>query len=234
MADKPKAPKPVREPKGAAPANAVGTETPTKIEENATEVRGTPPAPSTDEPIVADIGARLGGQAQVQKKSTEGGARPGNPNPIADLLANMGEDNLRMLKAALNAVPERKIKKTDVHTVTMRFVEDKPVIKISNAYLGIVKDLELRREVERHLITIELYGDSKPREMLYEEFMKLPRIKCKVISSRSEEEEVSDDTVFSSQEGKEIELLRTVKNSWFTIELPAGENIELEEQYLNL
>lgn len=168
-------------------------------------------------------------KSDVQPK---GGVNAKTPNMVD--LNNLSMEALQALKSALNSVPERKIKKVETKEVYMRFIGDKPIVKIGNCYTGIVRDLQTRSDKEMEMIDVTLHEEKESTQMKWDDFMKLKRVKCPVISERNEEEEIPGEIVYSEMVGHELELTKIVKAYWYTIQFPDGSKVELEDKYLNM
>lgn len=190
----------------------------------------TPPTTTPRDPV-GSVAARLGGE-EGQKDVGAGIVQPETPLPID--LSKMSLEQLQTLKSVLAATPDAptRVKKNKM-TVTLRRIDGQMVADFKNAYLGLVKDAENRREVERHLIPIKFFGETEYHSILYSAFINSERVECEVLKTRSETEETVEGTTISRQTGLPVQMVATKVISWFVVRLPNGEEVEIEGHIAN-
>lgn len=194
----------------------------------------TPPAPE-EGGKASEIGARLG-----EKSSGEQGAgdqqrteapRPENAMPFD--ITKLSKEQLQTLKALLNETPDGQIRTNKNPNVTLRRIDGNYVIDFKNAVLGIVKDPETGKDIERHLIPVKFKGTEEFVNVLYSKFINAERVPCEVISHKEEKKSAVEGQVYSREKGRMIEAVRFFVISYFTLKLPEGETIEIEGRLAN-
>lgn len=181
---------------------------------------------SVTEQVAKDLGAGSG-----EKKDDEGAMKTGTPLPFD--LSKVTPEQLSQLKQMLNATPDRVARKKENPVIKLRVMNEKIVIDHKNAYTGIVRDRELRADVERPIIPVLLDGDTEWQTILYSDFMELPQIKCEVISQRKEENDVVDGSCVSNITGRQTEMLVHTVDYFYTVKLPGGATKEFMARIVN-
>lgn len=180
------------------------------------------------QPVVASIGARL---AQTEAKEEEKVAE--SHEPIQFDLSKLSLDQMQALKQALNATPDSATRKKENPVVQLRTNNGKIVIDFKRAYLGLVEDPENHRQIERHLIPVLLEGERDYINVRYTEFMQYDRIKCEIVSTRKENDDIVEGTVISNETGQPTEMLVKRTKDFFTVKLPDGRRLEIEAKMAN-
>lgn len=210
-----------------------------------------PPMLQTAQPIekkqTANIGsiaerlsAKEGGEA-VER--TESGMQAESPMPFD--LSKMTLEQMQQLKAMLASTPDGSVQKTFKPTVKLRRMmidlgegrtEEKIVIDFGRAYLTEMRDLELNRNVERHVIPVTFLGEREATIVAYKKFIESEQIVCEVLSQRSIDNPVKEGVTKSRETGTLVEMVRKEIKQFFTVKLPAGsavESVEIEARVAN-
>lgn len=153
-------------------------------------------------------------------------------------LSKLSREQLQTLKSLLAATPEASQRKKQKPRVTLRRMNNQIIIDFKNAYLGLVKDNELNRDVERQLIRVRFLGDpaEKYQTITFRDFINLERVPCEIVSTRTEEDPIVEGETVSRETGGPVEMVRKEVKHWFTIKLPEGSEpatIEIEGRIAN-
>ncbi len=190
----------------------------------------TPPAGETPS-VVGNIAERLGGQAKSEE--TKDDTAPQGKSPIPFDINSLSREQLESLKALLNSTPEGQIRENKNPVVTLRKIDGQYVVDFNRAILGLVKDPETGRDVERHLIPVKFKGSDEFVNVLYSTFINSERVECEVLSHKEEKKPVVEGQTFSRKRGTMVDMVRTHVISYFTIKLPEGETLEIEGRLAN-
>jgi hypothetical protein len=180
---------------------------------------------------VAQIGAELSAREGAGAELKSGEVHAETPIPFD--LSKLDRTQLQALKAMLEATPVGVSRKRGNPIVTLRKIDGKIAIDFKRAYLGLVKDHELNREVERHIIPIKFFGDKEFTNMLYKTFIESERVNCEVLDYRQKVEEFEEGQTYSRETGQLVEMVRKEVRTWFNIKLPNGEVVEIEGRIAN-
>lgn len=194
---------------------------------DAAPAAGLAPAPGS---VVKSVADSLGAAAS---KPAESAQDVKSAQPQAFDLSSLTPEMLANLKQMLNATPDRIARKKENPIVKLRVMNEKIIVDYKNAYTGIVRDTELRADVERPLIPVLLEGESDFQTILYSLFMELPQVKCQVVSARKEEVDVPDGECISNITGRPTEMLVHIVKDFFTVKLPDGSTREFEGRIIN-
>jgi len=199
----------------------------------ASEAPPEPPTPPTGETpsVVGSISERLGSQATTEE--TKDDTAPKADSPIPFDINSLSREQLQSLKALLNSTPEGQIRESKNPVVTLRKIDGKYIIDFKRAMLGLVKDGETGRDVERHLIPVKFKGEEEFVSVLYSNFINSERVPCEVLSHKEEKKPVVEGQTFSRKRGTMVDMVRTQVISYFTIKLPEGETIDIEGRLAN-
>lgn len=147
--------------------------------------------------------------------------------------SKLTQEQLQSLKSILDATPDIKKKKSEP-TIMLRKMKGKYIVDIKKAFNTPIKDLELNREVERHVIPVLFKGETKYENVLYSEFINSERVPCKVIKHLKEDKEFIEGETISRETGRPTQLLRTEIIHFFTVQLPNNEGeIDIEGKMAN-
>lgn len=206
------------------------------------------PTPSTaDAPKpdpVSSVAERLGGGGEQAQKPSEV-VNPKNTMPFD--VTQLSPDQLRALKAALNNTPEGREREKEKPRITLRRIDGRYIIDFKNAYLGVVRDVELNRDVERHKIPVRFFNQEEYEQMLkgeevqvhyedilYSEFMNAERVPCEVLRLTQEKKPYEIGETYSQQRGGMVVMERVEVVSYFDVQLPDGYVIkQLEGKIVN-
>ena len=198
------------------------------------EKNNQPPEGGESKP--SDISDRLskneGGGQGSEKNSA--GMEPETPLPID--ITKFSREQLQQLKAMLAATPEGISRKKEKPRVSIRKIDGNLVVDYKRAYLGLVKDHELNRDVERHLIPVKFLGAKDYANIVYGKFMESERVSCEVLTTRQEVVETVEGQTVSRETGQLVEMVRKEIKFWFTIKLPEGssqDTVEIEGKIAN-
>lgn len=180
---------------------------------------------------VSDISHRLSNQAGGEDTEDTEVAIPQNPVPF-DITA-LTPDQIQTLKAMLASTPERSKRANRKPTIKVRRINDKFVVDFKTAYKGLVRDLELQRDVERHFIPVLLEGEKEFKPVLYKDFIHSEQVVCEVIGTRQEEDEIIEGETISRETLMPVDMVIRVVHEWFTIKLPDGRSLEIESKIAN-
>lgn len=184
---------------------------------------------STATPAVSSIAQRLN-QREVDEADEDEGIK--TPKSTFDL-ASLTPDDLAILKAKLNATPDRLIRKKGNPIVTMRKLDDKFIVKFKRAYQKQILNEELQKKEEIHIIPVLFYGETEYVDVRWDVFQMSERVKCEVIDMKSREEEVFDGVTVSRETGQEVEMYKKYVRHFFTVQLSETEKVEIEAEYAN-
>jgi len=191
------------------------------------EVIPTPTAPAS---VVESVQQRLAGESTAQQK-VEGEVHAESPLPFD--LSKMSREQLQTLKSMLAATPDSRERKQRNPIINLRRIDGKMIANFENAYLGLVSDPENRREVERHLIRVQFYGEEEFKPILYSKFINSERVPCEVIDHKTSTTPIIEGETISRETGLPVEMVRTEVKNWFTIKLPDGSQVEIEARLAN-
>lgn len=180
--------------------------------------------------VIKDLEKRLTNEHQGQGQS-EQGVDSTTPAPID--LSNLTQEQLQTLKAQLAVTPEAPVLHKKNPTVLIRKIEGKYVVWVGRAWLALVRDPELRADVERHMISFRLEGEQKDREMLYTAFRQAERVECEITASREDVTEKKEGLVRSKETGLLIERVARMVTYFFTIKTPEGRTFEVPGDVVN-
>lgn len=187
---------------------------------------------STTAPSVVDnISQKLGEKAKPESNTAS--EMPSSANPMPFDVTKLSKEQLQTLKAMLNSTPEGQLNERKNPEITLRRIDGNYVIDFKNAILGIVKDPETGRDIERHLIPCKFKGTEEYVNVLYSKFVNSERIPCEVISHKEEKKPTIEGQVYSRERGRMVEMVRTHVISYFTIKLPEGDTLEIEGRLAN-
>lgn len=191
-------------------------------------------APSSTAPssVVDSVASRLGESAKPEtEQGRENAPAPQNAMPFD--ITKLSKEQLQTLKAMLNDTPEGQIREAKNPEITLRKIDGNYVIDFKNAILGIVKDPETGRDIERHLIPVRFKGTEEFVNVLYSKFINAERVPCEVLSHKEEKKPIVEGAVYSRERGRNVDMVRHIVNSYFTIKLPEGETLEIEGRLAN-
>ncbi len=190
-------------------------------------------ANKTGKGVVSDIEKKLGKGGRKDKD--KGGVRAKKTAPFD--LSNMSEDDLRLLKNALAATPDRVTRKKVNPTITLRRIDGRMILDFKRSYNKLIDDPENNRKISRPHIPVLFEGDEREDEnykvLLYNDFINAERVVCEVIRSRNEEYEIEEGETISRRTGRPVMMVVTGIHEWFTVVLPGGEEIEIEGKLAN-
>lgn len=208
--------------------------------------RITPPAETVDTPLntvspkppsekgfgdaPGVMGDRLSGREQ-RPPETPGSVR--SEEPIAIDLSKLTTEQLQTLKAMLNTTPDRVSRKNVNPIASIRRMDGKYVVNFGNAYLALVKDAENRREVERHKIPIQFEGEQGFHDVMYKDFMESDRVKCEIVKTYAEQDNIVEGEVYSKERGAFVEMEVTRMHYTFDVKTPEGSIIRIEGKVAN-
>lgn len=181
--------------------------------------------------VVGDIAERLGGGGRAEDEIDPSAPKANTPMPFD--ISSLSREQLQSLKAMLNATPEGQERAQKNPQITLRRIDGNYVVDFKNAVLGVVKDPETGRDVERHLIPVKFKGTEEYTNVLYSNFINSDRVACEVLSHKEEKKPIVEGEVFSREKGTIVDMVRTQIISWFTIKLPEGDTLEIEGRLAN-
>lgn len=196
----------------------------------------TPPAPekkpeaTEKKDVVAGIADKLGeGGKEEATKSTV--------NPIETMpfdITKLTMEQRQAMKAMLDATPDSVSKKVENPKIRIRKFEGKYIVNFKRAYLGLVRDHDNNRDVERHMIPV-LYKDEKEyTKVLYANFINSEQVECEVVKQLQEPKKFIEGQTFNRKTGRMVEVVRTELHQTFIIELPDNEGkITIEGKMAN-
>ncbi len=182
-----------------------------------------PPIPGDP---AADAAARLSGQGgpEQQHQDTHRGDEPPMPEvPLPIDINALSDDQLHLLKARLNATPDRVSQKRSNPTVLIRRFNGNYVTDIGGAIDSLVRNEDGIGTKELVLIPIKTLGSDEWVKVNWKEFMQSEQIRCEVIKMESVPESIPErGTVFSREKGVMVQREITTVRNTLTIQLPAG------------
>ena len=141
---------------------------------------------------------------------------------------------IQTFKAMLEATPDKLSTEVAKPRITIRKHQGKYVIDFKRAYEKVMKDVELNKEVAKHIIPILYKGEKEYVEILYSEFINSERVVCEVLKHTQEKKKFVEGETISRATGRLTELLRTEMIHHFTIKLPDNEGeLEIEGKMAN-
>lgn len=202
---------------------------PAGAEETAPEA---PETPQTNEPpkdVVSSVAARL--EQNEAKQSVQEGTHEATPVPFD--ISRLSKEQIQTLKSMLAATPETQTRKKENPRVRLRSIGGKIVIDHKNAYMALVRDPANHREVERHKIPVQFYGEEGYSDMLYSDFINSEQVFCEVLSTRREVDEVVEGVTTSRETGLPTEMVVKYVRDYFTVKLPNGDTVEIMGKVAN-
>lgn len=201
-----------------------------------------PPAPEiTTEDIVPKatpeaISQRLGDQSSTGKASEEQVAQPQNAIPFD--FSKLTVDQIQTLKAMFESTPDKKKQVVRRPKIKVVEIDGRYVIGLhGRAFLKVVRDHDLNREVERHYIRV-IFHDMKPNEqpfeMPYREFISADRVECEVVGQNHSKIPVVEGEVWSVERKRMVEMIREDVKHEYEIQLPDGEVVKIDGDFANL
>lgn len=180
--------------------------------------------PKTDKKnVVEDISKKLEGNSIEETK--EDVIHPVQTMPFD--ITKMTMEQRQALKAMLESTPDSLNREAEKPKVKIRRHNGKYIVDFKRAYLGVIRDHELNRDVEKHMIPV-LYKDEKDYvNILYSDFINSEQVVCEVKSQSSEEKKFIEGETFSRKTGRLVQVTRTELFQKFVIVLPDNEG-ELE------
>lgn len=188
----------------------------------------TPPTPEKKDPV-AMVSARLSEEGGSEAHSSVIEEEQAIPFDVTKL----SREQLQTLQQMLQATPNAAVRKTRKPQVRLRRIDGNFVVDFKNAYLGLIKDSENRREVERHVIPVKFLGSENFSDVLYNKFINSEQVACEVLNSRQETEEIIEGETLSRETGTMVEMVRKVIRNWYTVKLPDGTELEIEGKIAN-
>lgn len=195
----------------------------------------TPPQSEPEQPEdgTNDISQRLSQRDGENENEERRGDEPTANEPLSFDISKLTAEQLSQLKAMLNATPDRARRKKENPRVFLREIDGKVAVDFKNAYLTMVRDHELRADVERHVIPVKFLGETDYTNIMYERFMSSPQISCEIISTKKDVDEEERGSTISMEHGRQVPMLVTRVNYTFTVKLPNGEQVEIDGKVAN-
>jgi len=186
---------------------------------------------SEKEDVVPSISDRLS-----EKES--GSVKQGVVNPEQAIpfdITKLSREQMQTLKSMLNATPDAQTRKRENPRIKLRSIDGKIIIDFKRAFNTTLKDPELNRDVERHVIPVRFQGDpeEKYENILYSRFINSDQIVCEIVDSRQKVEEFIEGETFSRETGTMVEMVRKEIKQWYTVKLPNGDTLEIEGRLSN-
>ena len=193
-------------------------------------------------PVVADIAKELSQQAVAQAEVKED-VPVEAPSKQIDL-SQFSPEMLQALKQALAVTPDRAQTKAKKPTIELRVMYmdinreiPKYVVDFKQARMGLKYNSALQKDEETLKILVLFAGDTEYTEVVYSEFMQSDRVKLEVVSQREEKEVYSQgDTYKTLPDGVSKVLVSmdvTTVQYFYTVKLPNGTTIELQDKVVN-
>jgi hypothetical protein len=185
--------------------------------------------------VVSNISERLSQQTEKEVEKDE--TLPQANEPMLVDLANLSNEQLQSLKAMLNVTPDRAQQKKGNIRVTVRKVvkdeKDRYIVDFKQARTAIDFEPETGREFESHKIAVKLNGDSEYQDMMYNDFMDLPRVQVEVLSQREVVNMREEGEVTQAETGRLVMKETREVTYFYTLALPNGEQVEVEGKLVN-
>lgn len=206
--------------------------TPAQSSTTISSVSSAPESKTADVPT--NISNKLSAQETLGAQKENSVASPETPLPVD--ISQLSHEQLQLLKSMLAATPDSMKRKKENPRISLRVINGNLVVDHKNAYLGLVKDHELNRDVERHIIPIRYLNSETFEPVIYKNFILSDRVVCEVVAFRNKVEEFVEGETTSMETGKKVEIIRKEVKTWFTIKLPeafGGKEIEIEGRIAN-
>lgn len=210
-------------------------EAPVETDEKVSAIDGEPiddkleKAPEEEVSVVDEVSKELSGEGQEEEG--DGVAKAKAPNSFD--ISQLTREQIQQLKQVLNATPDTIERKKSNPKVTLRQIDGRYVVDWKNSYLGLVRDPENNRDVERHIIPV-LYKDAKEYEnVLLSKFINSDRVPCEVVDIHQKREEVVEGETISRETGLPVEMVVVKIETEFSIKLPEGEIVRIKSKMAN-
>ena len=185
--------------------------------------------------VLPNIAKKLSENSNAGEDPTLGqtnGAKPAEP-PAFDI-SKLTVEQLQVLKSMLNVTPDQVTRaKTIKPKISLPRVDGRFIVEIKRAYLKSMRDLELNRDVERHVLPVRFHGDTKFTEMIYADFINAERVKLEVKGVVQNPERIEEGSTISRLTGLPVAMERVQISTKFIIQLPSGEEVTIEGQMAN-
>ena len=214
----PENPEEVAPPQGLQPQD----EPTTPPSPNPTDTTPTPPTPTAGEV-----------SSQVSEKLNKKEEATNTADMIPFDVDKLSSEQLRVLKAKLSAQPERIKEEDRIKTIRLRSIDGNVLVDFKRAYIDLIDDPENNRKVKRHVIPVRLFSEEEYRTMLYSDFINSEQVALEVVSERKDIQEKVTGQVIHRKTGRLVDMVQRTTKQWYTVKLPSGDTVEIEDYIAN-
>ena len=180
---------------------------------------------------VEDISKRLSGESSLADQGIGDGPKAAEPQAFD--LSKLSPEQLQQLKAMLNSTPDRVVMKQTNPIILLRRYQEKFISEIQNAFTTLQKDDLTNITSEVIMLPVKFIGEDVFVNIPWKDFMNAEQVECEVVSIRKVEGRIVEGKVVSKETGRLVEREVKTVETYLTVKLPDGNQVELEAKIAN-
>lgn len=188
------------------------------------------------ESVVAEIQEELGEEKETEKEEADTKPKAKEPHYID--INNLTPEAVNALREAFEKTPKEQKAEDRYYTVSLREKDGRYIVEVGKAFLAMVHNAEERRDELKQFITVRFHGEKEMETIRFKEFMNLERVDCRIVGMNENKVNTPVGTTKKRDEngGLTAQLVIMYVNRvvvTFSLKLPTGEVIEVQEDHVN-